>query len=208
MTQHRFSFQAVGLYSPHAFVFVLEGTHHTASSWDPYWNWQSGTLKAERMMTQELTCFSPLCFKCYLRYRWNPAYTSLKTHSHSCTGNRPYSNRNLLLPCPRLGTLCCFPWVFLKSLYVKPRSKVYSFRNNNKLEWGGLCQRTFYGFRNKTQVLTCASPECVNSDLTEFALQNILGNMRMCWWCSDRTWHRMHLALKGYTGGRCQVLVG
>ena len=42
---------------------------------------------------------------------------------------------------------------------------VYSLRNNNKLERGGLYQRTFYGFRNKTQVLTCAIPEYVTSDL-------------------------------------------
>ena len=61
---------------------------------------------------------------------------------------------------------------FLKSLYVKPRSKVYSFRNNNKLEWGGLCQRTFYDFRNKTQVLTCASPECVAAAAAAKSLQS------------------------------------
>lgn len=36
--------------------------------------------------------------------------------------------------------------------------------NSNKLEWGGLCQRTFRDFENNTWVFTFAIPKCVTSD--------------------------------------------
>lgn len=100
-------------------------------------------------------------------YRWNPAFTSSKTHSHSSTVNRPYSNGNLLLSCTRRVHSVAFPGFFKMSLCkAKVQSLlVYSLRDNNELGRGGLYQRTFYGFRNKAQVLTCAIPECVTSDL-------------------------------------------